>query len=119
MTDAEWAERRLRSERRFRFVFGGVFGLVVGLYAVWHWGFLANRYQLADALIVGGSMVLFATLFTRRRDEQALGLAAWISFTEWKAAASLPWWVIAASAATLFVVVFLLGVVLVVGRLPF
>ena len=119
LTDAQWAERRLRSERRFRFVFGVVFGLAVGLFAVWHWGFFANKYQLADALIVGGSVVLFATLFTRKRDEQALGLAAWISFTEYKAAERLPWWIIATVAATLFVLVFLVGVVLVVGRLPF
>jgi hypothetical protein len=118
LTDGEWAARRLRGEMRFHIAFGLVFGLAVGMLAVWHWGFLAVRFRLAATLVVVGSMVLFAALFARGRDADALDYAGWVAFTEWKAVEKLPWWAIAALGAALFAVIFLVGAVLVLGRFP-
>ncbi|MBC8024032.1 MAG: hypothetical protein H7Y14_12980 [Burkholderiales bacterium] len=118
LTDGEWAERRLRRDLWFRIAFGLMFGLGVGFFSIWHWGFLASRFRVAAVLVVLGSMVLFAALFARRRDTEALGYAGWIAFTEWKALENLPWWMIAALGAALFAVVFLMAAVLVLGRFP-
>ena len=118
LTDAEWAERRLRRERLFRVVFGLAFGFVVAVLAIWHWGFFLPTMRLAAVLVVAGSMILFATLFARRRDHEALDYAGWIAFTEWKAAEKMPWWMIISLAVMLLVVLFAVGVVLLLGRLP-
>jgi len=118
LTNEQWAARRLARERRWRIGCGLLLGLLVGLFAIWHWGFLGERFRIAAGLVVVGSMVLFAALFARRRDAEALDYAAWIAFTEWKLVEKMPWWMIAAIGAALFVVLFLIGTVLVLGRLP-
>ena len=118
LTDAEWAERRLRRERLFRVFFGIAFGFVVAVLAIWHWGLFLPRMRLASALVIVGSMVLFATLFARRRDDQALDYAGWIAFTEWKAVERMPWWMIIGIAVALFLMLALFGAVLLLGRLP-
>ena len=119
LSDEEWARRRLRREWVARAIFGLVFGLAVGLVSIWHWGFLGVRYGGAGALVLAGCMVLFAALFVRRRDDRALDYAGWIALPEWKVVDSLPWWAMAAIFISLFAVVFLVGTVLVLGRLPF
>ena len=119
LTDEQWAERRLRREARFRVGFGLVFGLAVGLAAIWHWRLFGVRLQLAAALVVSGSMVLFAALFARRRDQDALDYAGWLAFTEWKLVESLPWWAIAAVAFALFALIFMFVSVWLLARIPF
>ena len=118
LTDAEWARRRLRREWIFRVFFGLAFGFVVAVLAIWHWGLFLPRMRLASILVIGGSMILFATLFARRRDEQALDYAGWLVLTEWKAVEKMPWWMIISLGVALFVVLVLFGVVLILGRLP-
>lgn len=118
LTDAEWAAREARRERIFRAVCGVVFGLVVGTLGVWHW-LLAFRTQFAALLVIVGSMLAFALLFAKRRDEEAMGLAGWILLPEWKFVQALPWWAFALAwlvAAALFAV--LVGVIA-FGRIPF
>ncbi len=100
MTDAQWVARREKGERNFRIVFGVIVGAAVGLLSVWHWGIVRSRSGLATLLVIGGSMLLFAALFAQRRDNEALGHAAWIIFPEWSVAERLPWWAIVAILAT-------------------
>lgn len=106
LTDGEWAERWRRSERNFRIVFGVFFGFAVGVGSVWHW--LVGRVTFAAALlVVAGCMLLFAALFARKRDADALEYAAWILLPEWKFFERLPAWAAAcvlATAALLFVI---------------
>jgi hypothetical protein len=117
LTDEQWAERRLRGASRFRIAFGIVFGFAVALVASWHWMLFATRYVAAAALLFVGSMLLFATLFARRRDHEAMEYAQWVAFTEWKFAQSLPWWLVAAIAALALVLALALCVVAVLAML--
>ena len=91
LTDAQWVARREKKERTFRIAFGVIFGGVVGLLSVWHWGVVRSRSGLGTLLVIGGSMLLFAALFAQRRDNDALGHAAWIIFPEWSLMERLPW----------------------------
>jgi hypothetical protein len=117
LTDEQWARRRLRREARFRVVFGLVFGFAVALLASWHWMLFPARYVAAAGLVFLGSMLLFATLFARRRDDEAMEYAQWVAFTEWKFAQSLPWWLIASVAAIALVLAAVLCVVVVLAML--
>jgi hypothetical protein len=119
LTDEEWAARRIHREARFRIVFGLLFGLAVGLLAIWHWGLFGVRLHFAASLVVSGSMVLFASLFARRRDQDALDYAGWLALTEWKLFESLPWWLIAALAFVLFAAVFMFVSVWLLARIAF
>ncbi len=94
LTDARWAARVARRERVFRAACGVVFGLVVGVAGVWHWMF-SLRTRAAALLVVAGSVLLFAALIARKRDVEAMGLAAWILLPEWQFVHRLPWWAIA------------------------
>jgi hypothetical protein len=69
--------------------------------------------------VIGGSMLLFATLFAQRRDNEALGHAAWIIFPEWSMVERLPWWAIVAILATGVALLFVLATVIIVGHLHF
>jgi hypothetical protein len=118
LTEEEWAARRLRRERLFRAIFGLAFGFGVAVLAIWHWGLFQPRMRVASAFVIAGSMILFATLFARRRDDEALDYAGWIAFPEWKAVEKMPWWMIICIGVALFLVLALFGIVLVLGRLP-
>ena len=117
LTDAQWVARREKQERAFRIACGVIFGGVVGLLSVWHWGVVRSRSGLATLLVIGGSMLLFAALFAQRRDHEALGHAAWIIFPEWSAVERLPWWAIVAILATGVALLFMLTAVIVLGHL--
>jgi hypothetical protein len=93
-TDEQWAERVRRSERNFRFGFGLVFGFLVGAATVLHW-FAGLQTPWPALMVVSGCMLLFAALFARRRDNEALAYAGWLALPEWMFAESLPWWAIA------------------------
>ena len=94
LTDSEWAARVERRERTFRALCGVIFGFVVGVLGVWPW-LSALRTQLPALPVIGGSMLGFAALFARRRDEEAMGLAGWIMLPEWKVGQAVPWWAFA------------------------
>lgn len=116
LTDAQWAAKVRRSERNFRIVFGLVFGLLTALVAIWHW--LPQREFLwPAALVVLGSMLLFAALFAARRDEEAIGYAGWMMLPEWKAFERLPGWAAAAVWAATLGLALALGVAIVLGWL--
>jgi len=117
LTDAEWVARRERRERFFRIVCGVAFGGVVGSLSIWHWGFLRLRSETGTLLVVGGSMLLFATLFAQKRDDAALGHAKWILFPEWALAERLPWWAIVAILAACVAVLFTLAALVLVAHL--
>jgi hypothetical protein len=119
LSDEEWAERRIRRERRARMAWGLAFGLCVGLLSAWHWGLVGPRLAAAALLVIGGSMLLFALLFAQHRDDEALGLAAWIAFPEWKLVESLPWWAFAMIFAIVLAILMLLAAVVVIGHFPF
>jgi hypothetical protein len=93
-TDEEWAARVRRSERNFRFGFGLAFGFLVGAATVLHW-FAGLRSPWPAAMVIAGCMLLFAALFARRRDNEALNYAGWLALPEWKLAETLPWGAIA------------------------
>lgn len=118
LTDAEWAARVARRERTFRALCGVIFGFVVGVLGVWHW-LLAFRTQFAAFLVIGGSMLAFAALFARRRDEAAMGLAGWILLPEWKFVQALPWWAFALAWLMGAAVLAVLVAAIVMGRFPF
>jgi MFS superfamily sulfate permease-like transporter len=111
LTDEEWARRRLRSETRFRIAFGAVFGVVVALLATWHWMLFDARFAQALALVVVGCVVLFATLFARRRDYDALDYAQWIGLPEWKFLEKLPLGLLAAIVAAALALAIALAVI--------
>jgi hypothetical protein len=90
LSDEEWARRRLRGDTLFRVAFGAVFGLMVALLASWHWMLFDKRLIHALSLLVVGCIVLFATLFARRRDHDAMDYAQWIGLPEWKVFEKLP-----------------------------
>ena len=92
--------RREKGERHFRILFGVIFGGVVGLLSVWHWGIVRSRSGFGTILVIGGSMILFAALFAQRRDNEAMGHASWIVFPEWSVVERLPWWAIRAARRT-------------------
>ena len=117
LTDAQWVQRREKRERNFRIVCGVIFGGVVGLLSIWHWGVVRSRSGLGTLLVIGGSMLLFAALFAQRRDDDALGHAAWILFPEWSLAERLPWWVIVAILATGVALLSVLTAVVVLAHL--
>ena len=118
LTDAEWAARVARRERTFRALCGVIFGFVVGVLGVWHWLF-ALRTQLPALLVIGGSMLAFALLFARRRDEEAMGLAGWILLPEWKFVQALPWWAFALAWLAGAITLLALVAAIVMGRFPF
>ena len=95
LTDAQWAAKVRRSERNFRIVFGLVFGLFTAVVAIWHW-LPQGEYLWPAALVVGGSMLLFAALFAGKRDEEAIEYAGWMMLPEWKVFERLPGWAVAA-----------------------
>jgi hypothetical protein len=118
LTDAQWAERRIRGERRVRFALGLAFGLFIGLVSIWHWGLWERRTALAALLVISACMLLFALLFVQRRDDDALDYAAWIVLPEWKLVESLPWWMIVLIFSVALVVLMLLVGVIVIGHFP-
>ena len=117
LTDAQWVARGERRERAFRIVCGIVFGGVVGLLSIWHWGAVRSRSDIGTLLVIGGSMLLFAALFAQRRDDEALGHAAWIVFPEWSLLERLPWWAVVAVLATGVAVLFVLAALIVLAHL--
>ena len=117
LTDAQWVKRREKRERNFRIVCGVIFGGVVGLASVWHWGVVRSRSGLGTLLVIGGSMLLFAALFAQRRDNETLGHAAWILFPEWSLAQRLPWWAIVAVLAIGVALLFTLAAVVLLAHL--
>ena len=117
LTDVQWVARREKRERHFRIVCGVIFGGVVGLLSIWHWGVVRSRSGLGTLLVIGGSMILFATLFAQRRDNEALGHAAWIIFPEWSVVERLPWWAIVSILATGVAVLAILVVVILLAHL--
>ena len=119
LSDAQWVARRERRERYFRIVCGVIFGGVVGLLSVWHWGVVRSRSGLGTLLVIGGSMLLFAALFAQRRDGEALGHARWIMFPEWSLMERLPWWAIATILAIGVLLLFTLAGVVVLGHFNF
>jgi hypothetical protein len=119
MSDEEWAERNLRGERRVRVAFGIAIGLFIGLVSILHLRLLSSRSALPALLVVSGCMLLFAVLFAQRRDDEALGHAAWIAFPEWSLVESLPLWTIAMVFSIAVAVLLLLVVVAVIGHFPF
>ena len=119
LTDAQWVARRERRELAVRIAGGLIFGGVVGLLSVWHWGVVRSRSGLGTALVIGGSMLLFAALFAQRRDDAALGHAAWILFPVWSAIERLPWWAIFALLAIGVLLLFTLAIVVVLGHFSF
>jgi hypothetical protein len=114
MTDAEWAARRERSERRFRAVFGAVLGGFVGLGVGLR---AASGSYLAGALIIGGCVLLFSALLSRSGHDPDLDRTAWMLFPEWYLLEKLPLGVIVCFWIAAFALAALLAVALVAGLL--
>jgi hypothetical protein len=119
LSDEQWAERRLRKERVVRIACGIALGCFLGMLSVWHWGLLHGRSRLPALMVLGGSVVLFASLFAQRRDDEALDYAGWIAFPEWKIFESLPWWVIAMIFSIALATLMVLATVVFIGHFPF
>jgi hypothetical protein len=117
LTDEQWVKRRERKELCLRIVCGVIFGGIVGLLSIWHWGVVRSRSDLGTLLVIGGSMLLFAALFAQRRDDAAMGHAAWILFPEWSLIERLPWWAIVAILVSGVSVLFTLVAVVVIAHL--
>jgi hypothetical protein len=118
LTDEQWAERSRRRAQVVRIVFGSVAGLIVGSIAVLHWGLAHRRFGMAALLVLGGCMVLFASLAAQDRGRHAADYAGWIAFPEWKLFDSLPWWAIALIFSAGLAILAALAAVVLISRFP-
>lgn len=122
LSDAQWAARLERRERRWRMAFGALFGAGVGTFAVfpsWPWVVSRARPGLSFILVVTGCAVLFAALFSQRRDDEALEHAQWILMPEWYLVEKLPMWsLVLILSVGLALVIFLFGALTAGWMLP-
>ena len=95
MTDKQWAAGNERRGARYSRVMATIAGVVVGFFfgilAVSRLDPEARHFWLAFGLVMGGSVLLFVTLFLTGRESE-FELALWLVAPEMKALQSLPWW---------------------------
>lgn len=122
MTDEQWAARNERRGERYRRVLGTIMGIVFGLFfgllAVSRLNPGARHYGLAVLLVLGGSVLLFVTLFRSGREGEIPRAAAWVLVPEVMLLESTPIWLSVVLGCVAVGGIVLLAAVVLVGHLP-
>lgn len=122
MTDEQWAARNERRGTMYRRVLGTImgiaFGILFGFSAASRLDPGARHYGLAMALVYGGCILLFVTLFTSNREREIPRWALWVVAPELMALWSIPWWLSLVLGLVAIAGVVLVAATVLVGHLP-